>query len=72
MHTAKAAESAPFDETGTLIFKNHCYALRRTDGAEMWLELDRSPVHLLDRPVRIQGKFYSRHSLIVADRVNPC
>jgi hypothetical protein len=56
--------------TGTLIFKDHCYALRQDDGAETWLDLDRSPVHLLDRHVHVEGVRSSRKVINVM-RIGP-
>ncbi|MFT3966958.1 MAG: DUF5818 domain-containing protein [Sphingobium sp.] len=66
----KAALPSPCEAVGTLIFKDHCYALRRDDGAEMWLELDRAPAHLIDHPVRVEGELYSQ-KLICVDRIGP-
>lgn len=45
-------------EAGTLVFKDHCYALRRSDGTEYWLELNNSPCHLIDEHVTIEGEFF--------------
>lgn len=56
--------------TGTLIFKDHCYALRQADGAETWLELDRSPTHLIDRLVQVEGVRHARQFICV-DRIGP-
>lgn len=57
-------------ETGLLIFKDYCYALRRSDGSELWLEMDRIPCHLTDRPVRIEGRLFGRN-LMSVDRIGP-
>jgi hypothetical protein len=56
--------------TGTLIFKDHCYALRQEDGAETWLELDLSPAHLIDRLVQVEGVRHARQFICVA-RIGP-
>lgn len=58
MTTASSLEPRHLDAEGTLIFKDHCYALRESDGTEIWLDMDHSPCHLLDRAVRIAGKLY--------------
>lgn len=42
-------------ERGEFVTKAGCYALRRPDGAEFWLELDRIPMHLIDQPVQVEG-----------------
>lgn len=55
---------------GTLIFKDHCYALLRDDGAQMWLELDQVPTHLIDCAVRVEGALYSQ-KLICVERIGP-
>ena len=66
----KSALPSPCQAVGTLIFKDHCYALRADDGAEMWLELDRAPTHLIDHEVRVEGELYSQ-KLICVDRIGP-
>jgi|KBSSwiStaDraftv2_1062776.scaffolds.fasta_scaffold01999_13 hypothetical protein len=70
MHIANFERPLPCNEVGTLIFKDHCYALRRADGAEMWLEMDRVPTHLIDQAVQIEGATYSQN-LICVDRIGP-
>lgn len=66
----KSAQPSPCQAVGTLIFKNHCYALRDEDGAETWLELDMAPAHLIDHAVRVEGELYA-HSHIWVDRIGP-
>ena len=56
-------------ETGSFVAKGGCYALRRDDGAEFWLEMDRIPLHLLDRQVLIEGERYS--NLICVEVIGP-
>lgn len=70
MPETKSAGAAPCSAVGTLIFKDHCYALRADDGAEMWLELDMAPAHLIDHPVRVEGALYAK-KLICVDRIGP-
>jgi hypothetical protein len=70
MTDVKFAQPMPCNEVGTLIFKNHCYALLKDDGVEMWLELDLAPPHLIDRAVEVQGEMYS-HRLMCVDRIGP-
>lgn len=59
MQEARPASPSPCNEIGTLVGKGECYALRCADGIEMWLELDRIPMHLIDQRVRITGLRYS-------------
>lgn len=66
----KSVHASPCEAVGTLIFKDHCYALRGDDGAVMWLELDRVPTHLVDHAVRVEGGLYSS-KLICVDRIGP-
>jgi len=65
-----AAQTSVCATTGTLIFKDHCYALRQDDGAETWLELDLSPVHLIDRLVQVEGVRHARQFICV-ERIGP-
>jgi Protein of unknown function (DUF5818) len=60
-----ANDSATRRETGVLVFKNHFYALRCSNGAEYWLEMDRSPCHLLDEHVTVEGQFFSPNVCLV-------
>lgn len=57
-------------ERGSLVMKGGCYALRCDDGAEFWLEMDRIPLHLLDRMVTVEGSRYQRN-LISVDVIGP-
>lgn len=57
-------------ETGLLVFKDYCYALRRKDGVELWLEMDRIPCHLTDRPVQVEGRLFGS-DLLSVDRIGP-
>ena len=59
MYEARPASPSPCNEVGTLVGKGECYALRCADGIEMWLELDRIPMNLIDQRVRITGLRYS-------------
>lgn len=40
---------------GRLINKSGCFALRQSDGCDIWLEMDRIPMHLIEAQVRVQG-----------------
>lgn len=40
---------------GLLINKSGCFALRQSDGIDIWLEMDRIPMHLIEQQVRIHG-----------------
>jgi hypothetical protein len=70
MTASKSAPPSPCEAVGTLIFKDHCYALRSADGAETWLELDRIPTDLVDRVVRVEGALYAE-TLISVNRIGP-
>jgi hypothetical protein len=43
-----------------------CYSLRCRDGAVWWLEMDRIPLHLVDRMIRIEGVKYPPNLISVA------
>ena len=58
MHDTVTREPFLCTETGLLFAKQACLALRRQDGSELWLEMDRIPSHLIDQPVRVEGRFY--------------
>ncbi|MGE4410150.1 MAG: hypothetical protein EP321_08780 [Sphingomonadales bacterium] len=70
MHNSDGMQRAACRETGLLIFKDYCYALRRDDGVELWLEMDRIPCHLTEHYVRIEGKLYGS-DLVSVDRIGP-
>lgn len=57
-------------ESGRLICKDSCYALRTGDGTDIWLEMDQIPLHLIDRRVRIEGERYGRQ-LIQVEMIAP-
>jgi hypothetical protein len=59
------AEDRRCSESGRLISKDSCYALRRGDGTDIWLEMDQIPLHLVDRKVRIEGELYGRQLIQV-------
>ena len=58
-------------ESGRLICKDNCYALRTGDGRDIWLEMDRIPLHLIETPVRVEGQRYGRQ-LIQVEVIAPC
>ncbi len=57
-------------ESGRLICKDNCYALRTGDGLDIWLEMDRIPLHLIEQRVTIEGHRYGRH-LIQVEMIAP-
>ena len=57
-------------QTGWLIAKNNCFALRCEDGDEYWLEMDSIPQHLLDQRVNIDGVKYGE-TLIAVRGIGP-
>ncbi|KQX19380.1 MULTISPECIES: DUF5818 domain-containing protein [unclassified Sphingomonas] len=59
-----------FRQTGRLIARNHCFALRCEDGGEYRLEMDPVPQHLLGQQVRIEGRIYGS-SLIAVEGIGP-
>ena len=70
MRDSGSKQGAACRETGLLIFKDYCYALRRKDGVELWLEMDRIPCNLTDQPVRVEGKLFGR-DLVSVERIGP-
>ncbi|MFO1260425.1 MAG: DUF5818 domain-containing protein [Sphingomonadaceae bacterium] len=70
MQQQVAQERAECHETGLLIFKDYCYALRRDDGVELWLEMDQIPSHLTERPVTVDGKLFGSN-LVSVERIGP-
>lgn len=70
MQQQVAQERAECHETGLLIFKDYCYALRRDDGVELWLEMDQIPCHLTERPVTVDGKLFGS-DLVSVERIGP-
>ena len=57
-------------QTGRLIAKNNCFALRCEDGGEYWLEMDRIPHHLIDQKVNIDGVMFGK-LLIAVEGIGP-
>lgn len=57
-------------QTGQLIAKSNCFALRCEDGDEYWLEMDSIPQHLLDQRVTIDGIMFGT-SLIAVQGIGP-
>ena len=57
-------------QTGRLISKNSCFALRCEDGGEFRLEMDSIPHHLIDQRVNIDGVMFGK-SLIAVDGIGP-
>ncbi len=57
-------------ETGRLILQDSCYALHCANGARLWLEMDRIPLHLVEQEVRVEGERYGR-DLIAVRSIGP-
>lgn len=70
MHYAAPSEPLFCWETGTLMVRDHCFALRCADGSEFWLEMDQIPNHLIDQAVQVEGKLY-RPNLVSVERIGP-
>jgi hypothetical protein len=70
MNDHSAGARAPCRETGTLVHKQFCYALRRDGGDDLWLEMDAIPVHLVDRMVQVEGRLYG-DDLVSVERIGP-
>jgi hypothetical protein len=68
---AALASDRKCTESGRLISKGSCYALRIGDGTDIWLEMDRIPLHLVERSVIIEGQRYGRQ-LIQVEMITPC
>lgn len=60
-----ASLSAPCRAFGRLISKGSCYALRDGEGHDMWLEMERIPLHLIDLDVRVDGRLFAADLLSV-------
>lgn len=67
---SRTASTVRVAAVGQFIMRDSCYVLRRTEGEDLWLELDRIPQHLIDRPVRVEGTRYPGR-LMVVDRIGP-
>lgn len=50
---------------GLLISKNGCYALRDSGGFDIWLEMDRIPLHLIEQQVEVEGLRYAENFISV-------
>jgi hypothetical protein len=57
-------------EIGRFIAKGGCYALHGADGADVWLEIEPVPLHLLDEDVEITGERYGA-DLIWVSAIGP-
>lgn len=57
-------------QTGRLIAKSNCFALRCEDGGEFWLEMDCIPQHLVDQRVNIEGVMFGK-TLIAVRGIGP-
>lgn len=68
--TAGVKASVRCRQTGELIYKQWCYALRRQDGSEIWLEMDRIPLHLVEQQVLVEGVVYGGE-VISVERIGP-
>jgi hypothetical protein len=63
-------EPSPCSAQGRLISKSGCYALRRDDGSEAWLEMDSIPLHLVDSLVYVSGTLFPS-DLIEVNMIGP-
>lgn len=61
---------APCREVGRFIAKGGCYALQGIDGAEVWLEIEPVPQHLVDEDVEVTGERYGT-DLIWVSAIGP-
>ena len=52
-------------ESGRLICKDYGYALRRNDGPDIWLEMERIPLDLLERRVTVGGQRFAENFICV-------
>ncbi len=55
---------------GRFVDKESCFALRDDSGGEIWLEMERIPLHLLDEEVEITGRHYGE-SLVWVEAIGP-
>lgn len=55
---------------GRFIAKGSSFALQDRAGADIWLEMDQIPLHLLDEDVEITGRHYGP-SLIWVEAIGP-
>jgi hypothetical protein len=68
---ALVASDRGCSESGRLICKDNCYALRTGDGTDIWLEMELIPLDLIEQSVLIKGQRYGRQ-LIQVDTIAPC
>lgn len=57
-------------EVGRFIAKGGCYALHRENGADVWLEIEPVPLHLIDEDVEITGERFGK-DLIWVSAIGP-
>jgi hypothetical protein len=69
-HLMDDGHNRPCRQTGRLISKSNCFALRCEDGDEYWLEMETIPQHLVDQDVRIDGTMFGK-SLIAVEGIGP-
>lgn len=55
---------------GLFVDKESCFALRDGAGSEIWLEMERIPLHLLDEEVEITGRHYG-DTLVWVETIGP-
>jgi len=58
------------DETGTLIREGAAFLLRRDVGGHFWLELQRVPVNVVEKRVRVIGTIIA-DGLVTVDGIGP-
>ncbi len=56
---------AACQQVGRLVCTDICYALYRSDGDPIWLEMDRIPLHLIEQQVTVEGHLYGRNLISV-------
>jgi hypothetical protein len=57
-------------EVGRFIAKDGCYALQNVAGADVWLEIEPIPLHLIDEDVEIFGERFGK-DLIWVSAIGP-
>lgn len=67
---ARTGADQPCRMVGRFVGKEGCFALREKGGTEVWLEMERIPLHLLDEDVEITGRRYGA-SLILVETFGP-
>lgn len=53
-------------ERGKLIFKDACYALQKSNGSDIWLEMDRIPMNLFEQQVLVEGQRFGPNLIWVS------